>query len=138
MKAWTFLLTFFVFGLNQANAQKPDSLPPIESLTDTVGNFGTDSFVHHFGEVSQFDSRPLYKPMVYIGSDTIHFVRAFTSDPHFICGYPKGPIVPNQVYWIKICMHRMRRVGPSRKTMGLQTNTGERFNFRIIEMITED
>ena len=69
---------------------------------DTISNFVFDSTCHDVGIIkSNQKSVLLTKYFKYIGTDTIIIEKAWTTDPHFIYGYPPEPLIPNKIYTFK-------------------------------------
>ena len=63
-------------------------------------------------------------------TDSILFIeRAFTSDPHYICDWPKEALQSGVVYEFSVCY--VRKIGPDRKTMGFIMSNGTRVSFRF-------
>lgn len=97
---------------------------------DTMHSIVTDSFTHRLDSVSM-KHRQLVKPFKYIGEEPASIVRTWTSDPHFICKYPKEKLEPGKVYSITICFYHRGRPGHFSKTMGFDLSNGERISFYI-------
>lgn len=105
-----------------------DYIDPVKSFQDTLLNFVTDSFHHHFGKIPP-ENFNLRKPFKYIGKDTVFIIEGTTTDPHFICEFPKEKLIPGKVYSVKFCFWHQNRRGPFNKTMGLHLNNGQHINF---------
>lgn len=105
-----------------------DYIDPIKTFQDTLLNFVTDSFHHHFGKIPS-ENFNLRKPFKYIGKDTVFILEGTTTDPHFICEFPKEKLIPGKVYSVKFCFWHQNRSGPFNKTMGLHLNNGQHINF---------
>lgn len=105
-----------------------DYIDPIKTFQDTLLNFVTDSFRHHFGKIPP-ENFNLRKPFKYIGKDTVFILEGTTTDPHFICEFPKEMLIPGKVYSVKFCFWHRNRRGQFNKTMGLHLNNGQHINF---------
>lgn len=118
-------------------AQKADhsELLPKDSASnfqflDTSNFFVSDSFSNNLGTLLENKApKYLFKKIKYIGSDSILILKAWTNDPHFICGHPKEFLVPGKEYKIRICFNFKGHAGPFRKRMGFRFSNGEVLSF---------
>lgn len=133
-KFFRFLLFLFIGFSSYAQEEKspksfwPDTSTAIQFL-DTSNFFVTDSFVMRLGSFTENVPSTMYKKFKYIGNDTLLILKAWTNDPHYICGHPKGPLVPEKVYTIRVCFYFKGRLGKFRKGMGFKLSNGEHLNF---------
>ncbi len=97
---------------------------------DTLYLFAVDSLYNDLGEIDPRNER-MVKYIKYLGDTPIHITRVWTSDPHFICGYPQGVLEKNKVYPIKICFYHRGKMGPTNKSMGLDFSNGKQLNFHF-------
>ena len=67
----------------------------------------------------------MVKYFKYIGDEPIIIVQAYTGDPHFICDFPREPLIKDHIYSFKICFSFHSRGGPFHKQMGLVIVTGK-------------
>ena len=127
------LLTI-VFLLNSllSNGQSKNvaiTLPDLANiiLKDTLFNIAFDSITHDLGLINPSDEKVrLVKHFKYLGTDTILITRTWTEDPHYICEYPKAPLVPNKMYSYTICFHHQGKQGEMSKKMGFYLSDGNR------------
>jgi hypothetical protein len=96
---------------------------------DTLGFIVMDSFLHNFGNIPPVDhnNTRVVKHFKYIGSDSVFISRTWTSDPHFICQFPKERLIPQVDFTLTICFAHRRRQGIMHKTMGFDLSDGTRF-----------
>ena len=120
------LLIAFVSFLSAWTTAQPGFYTDTSKIIfrDTFENFVFDSLKHDLGVIDPSQTR-MKKYFKYIGSDTILFTRAFTSDPHFIGEYPKGPLVPGRIYSITIAFYHRGKMGRMSKVMGLRMSNGK-------------
>lgn len=98
---------------------------------DTISDFVIDSAFHNLGSINPDLDARLVKHFKYIGGDSIYIEKTFTSDPHFICQYPRGVIIPNELYSLTICFFHKGRRGTMNKSMGFRMSNGEIILFRL-------
>lgn len=96
---------------------------------DTSSLFVCDSFSMNLGHFTENLAPSYSKKVKYIGSDTLYVTKAWTNDPHFICRYPKGKIIPGKIYSLRFCFFFKARRGRFRKGMGLKLSNGESLDF---------
>ena len=121
-------ITIITNGQNQSNSAL-DSSTII--LKDTTFNIVFDSVDNHMGLINpDIGTQVLVKYFKYIGTDTI-FLSPWTGDPHFICGYPKGPLVPHKLYSFKVQFSHRGRKGRLKKQMGFNLSDGNRITLRF-------
>lgn len=105
------------------------SVAPQEPVfSDTLHGIATDGFTIDFGTIAAFPSR-FAKSFKYTGKEPVVITRSWTSDPHFICEYPKEPLMQGKTYTFKVCFSQ--RCGPFNKTMGFDLSDGSSIPFRF-------
>jgi len=67
----------------------------------------------------------------FIRKEPLVITRAFTSDPHFICNYPKEPLVPGGIYSYSICFYVKGSRGRMHKVMGFDLSDKSKSYIRI-------
>lgn len=97
---------------------------------DTTFSIVTDSLSHDLGDIPAVNNE-LVKWFKYIGKEPVVIVKAWTNDPHFICGYPKEPLINGQIYSFTVCFSNNGRIGRFNKIMGFDLSSGERISFRF-------
>jgi hypothetical protein len=97
-------------------------------FADTLQDIATDSFSHDLGNIPMLNNK-LNKSFIYTGMDTVFIIRTWTGDPHYICEYPKGPIVKGKFYFFTVCFWNEGRPGLFHKTMGFELSNGKRIAF---------
>jgi hypothetical protein len=95
---------------------------------DTSGVIVADSFHHNSGRIPMFNNR-LVKYFKIIGKDTLYIRNAWTGDPHYICEYPREPLIPGKTYSITICFWYEGRPGFYQKAMGFDLSNGDRATY---------
>lgn len=128
-----FFLTLLVFGL-QAQTEKNKKLFWTDTsqttvYSDTSHFFVTDSFTINLGQFREDVPSKHYKKFKYIGTDSLMIIKAWTNDPHFICGHPQGFLIPGKEYVIRFCFFFKGKIGKFRKGMGFRLSNGESLNF---------
>ncbi len=103
--------------------QKPDQDTLNISFRDTVFNIALDSLKNDLGIIDPSRTR-MVKYIKYVGNEEVRITRSWTSDPHFICGYPQGPLIPGKVYALQICFYHQQRAGSMHKYMGFDLSDG--------------
>ena len=95
---------------------------------DTLGSIVVDSLDHNLGLIPPLDhnNTRVVKHFKYIGSDSVFITRTWTSDPHFICQFPKERLIPQVDYTLTICFAHRGRQGIMHKTMGFDLSDGTR------------
>jgi hypothetical protein len=100
------------------------------TFKDTVFNFAFDSIAHNLGNIApKNENNRLVKYFKYIGTEPIVITRAWTGDPHFICEYPREPLIPNKIYSFTVCFWHLDRLGKMTKVMGFDLSDGNRVSF---------
>ncbi|MEI6349085.1 MAG: hypothetical protein WCP69_14150 [Bacteroidota bacterium] len=97
---------------------------------DTLFSIVTDLLNHNLGDIPAVNNK-LVKYFKYIGKESVCIVKAWTSDPHFICEYPIEPLVIGKIYSFTVCFSNNGRVGHFNKVMGFDLSSGERIYFRF-------
>lgn len=109
--------------------QKPTIFDPNSIVfKDTTFSIVTDSLSHDLGDIPALNNE-LIKWFKYIGKEPAVIVKAWTNDPHFICEYPKGPLIKGKIYTFTVCFCNQGRLGKLNKEMGFYLSTGERISF---------
>jgi Family of unknown function (DUF6370) len=105
---------------------------PSDSIvfSDTLHSIAIDSFNHNMGNVTPA-TRRLVKYFKYIGKEPIEIQSIWAGEPHFICEYPKEPLMPEQIYSITICFWFHSSPSNFSKAMGFIMNNGERISFHF-------
>jgi len=109
---------------------------------DTIFEFAFDSLSNNLGEITtmNFNQKSrIVKHFKYLGSDTVFILKAWTTDPHYICDYPKTRLIPNQIYSFKVCFYHQSHGGSMNKSMGFIISNGQnilmRFKGRYVGLI---
>lgn len=107
--------------------------PPPQGIVfrDTCGPFVTDSLTHNMGTVGWGCPVYLCKYFKYIGRESCTITQSWTGDPHFICEYPKEPLIRGKVYGFKVCFCFTSKIGPFDKDMGFTLSTYENIRFKF-------
>ncbi|WP_306642074.1 hypothetical protein [Sanyastnella coralliicola] len=128
-------LFFFAYGGTRPAALQETPM----TFQDTIGVLVADSFVQRLGDVPAIQTRSKHY-FKYIGeSDSVFITKAMTNDPHFICGYPKGPLVKDSIYEFKICWYHKGREGlPFNKMMGFRLSNGDNVPWRFKGRVEEE
>jgi hypothetical protein len=121
------LITVSVLFASTLGAQTPPAGKAV-TLSDTSFSFVTDSFNHNLGKVRWIDTT-ITKYFRYIGTDTAIIVQTFTSDPYFICEWPKDKLIPGEVYSFKVCFNFTGKTASFNKAMGFQLANGEKITY---------
>ena len=95
---------------------------------DNIFTIVTDSLSHNLGDIPPINNK-LVKFFKYIGEKPAYITRAWTGDPHFICEYPKEPLIKGKIYSFTVCFSNQGRVGSFNKVMGFNLSSGERIPF---------
>jgi hypothetical protein len=102
------------------------------TFKDTVYKFAFDSISHNLGDiVPTNENNRLVKYFKYIGTAPIVITKARTGDPHFICEYPREPLIPNKIYSFTICFWHQDRQGIIIKEMGFDLSDGNRISLKF-------
>jgi len=128
----TFLFTTVVIYGQGAKTSRHsiDTLNMI--FKDTIFNFAFDSIDNNLGKiVPTNENNRLVKYFKYIGTEPIIITRAWTGDPHFICEYPREPLIPNKFYSFTICFWHQGRQGKMSKLMGFYLSDGNRITLKF-------
>lgn len=94
------LLAPFNAASQQISYTEVESIPVFR---DTVGPLAFDSIFHRMVTISQPVNFHIEKKLKNIGKVPVIISSTFTSDPHFICDYPREPILPGRTYSFKVC-----------------------------------
>ena len=123
-------ILFLVFGWLAffSSASGQEIKPVTGPLQDTITIFTRDTYKHDFGDIPMENFR-LFKYFRYTGPDSIFITRAWTSDPHFICKWPREPLINGKVYLLHFCFWHEDRPGKFYKIMGLDFSSGQRVSF---------
>ncbi len=125
------LTTTLTFG---KSVQLPKTLTLLDTTTitfkDTIHNFVFDSIWHNFGLIDCTNNR-LVKHFKYIGTEPISISRVWTGDPHHICGYPQGTLIPGKIYSFTVCFFHRPGYYKLNKTMGFDLSDGHQITFRF-------
>ena len=125
------LTTVLTYGKNGKSAKILLDSTNI-TFKDTVFNFAFDSISHNLGDiVPTNENNRLVKYFKYIGTEPIVITRAWTGDPHFICEYPREPLIPNKIYSFTICFWHQDRQGNMTKIMGFDLSDGNIISFKF-------
>ncbi len=130
MKTWLFAV-FGLFALGCTSAFGQQISDTIE-FRDTQYSLVADSFSNNMGIIPPTKPR-LVKHFKYIGTDSlsVFITRTWTTDPHYICKFPREPLIPGEIYELTICFWHQNRIGAFQKTMGINLSNGERITFRF-------
>ena len=109
-----FLLSLLLLAGLPSFGQSP-SLGQSMIFRDTLYGLAFDSLEHNLGEVRDGIRRSV-KYLKNVSDEPIIIYSAWTTDPHFICAYPKHPIMPNGIDSFYICWAERR--GAVNKQMG--------------------
>jgi hypothetical protein len=104
------------------------------TFRDTIFNVALDSTSHNLGNIIPSNANgnnKIVKHFKYLGTDTIFIERSFTGDPHFICEYPREPLIPNKIYSFTVCFFHQERQGKLNKHMGFVLSDGNRITFKF-------
>ena len=102
------------------------------TFKDTVFNFAFDSISHNLGNIVPINkNNRLVKYFKYIGTEPIVLTSPWTGDPHFICEYPREPLIPNKIYSLTICFWHQDRQGKMTKEMGFNLSGGNLIIFKF-------
>ena len=112
---FAFLIIIFNKGISQAKQYNAQAIV----FKDTVGPFAFDSITNNLGNRIESENIKMVKHFKYIGKDTIFIKKQISGDPHFICDFPKEPIIPQRVYSFSICFWHKNQRGYLNKTMCL-------------------
>lgn len=99
-------------------------------FTDTIGGFAFDSLNHNLGIVSD-TTRSIIKYFKYVGDHFGIISSVWTQDPHFICDYPKEPLIKGKIYFLRICLALSHTKGNFSNTMGFVSDSGDRISLSI-------
>lgn len=122
-----FPLLLFLQGGGPLSGNKA-TIPQEPVYLDTLHGIVTDGFTVDFGTVKALPPR-FIKEFKYVGKKPVVITRSWTSDPHFICDYPKEPLMPGKTYSFTVCF--VNRCGPLNKTMGIDLSDGSTIPFRF-------
>lgn len=126
-----FLLCCFLLWSVSLVAQNHQKFTPQNIVfKDTLHNLVVDSLQHNLGEVSPVNTK-LTKYIKYLGAEPIFITRIWTSDPHYICKYPKM-LEQGKVYPLQICFWHQGRSGVISKVMGFKLSNGQNIRFTFI------
>jgi hypothetical protein len=136
MKGYILIPIFFLFLQNVFSQQYMLSQNEIDSLhitfKDTVFNIVFDSVENNLGYIKPAKgSNKLVKYFKYIGDEPIVITKAWTSDPHYICRYPREPLTPGGIYSFTVCFAHWHKQGKMYKTMGFKLSNGNNIRLRF-------
>ena len=115
------------WGYGQAGGRKPVTDTTALVFKDTLYNLAFDSLKHDLGEIiPRNENNRLTKHFIYVGNEPMSIIGTWTSDPHFICDWPKGPLIPYKVYAYTVCFWHEGRQGSMHKEMGFYLSNGEK------------
>lgn len=136
-----FLLLFLLSTLTISNLHAQNEQQLKVEFKDSFQFFVTDSFLHDLGEIPDTNNK-IVKYFKYIGSEPVFIQRTFTGDPHFICRWPREPLMPGQIYSFTVCFWHKHRRGHFKKRMGFILSNNERISFifkgRVYQSPEED
>ena len=119
---------FLLSGIAQSVEKKQASF----QFKDTVYNFVFDSVNNDLGLVEPVNiNNRMIKHFIYTGDTPVIISGTKTSDPHFICDYPKEPIVKGKVYAFTVCFYFENGKGVFNKVMSLELSDGRSIYFRF-------
>jgi hypothetical protein len=125
------LMSIFAPGQNQKASDKQKQSANI-IFKDTLFNIAFDSVSHDLGMIKPTnENNKLVKYFKNIGRDTIVIARAWSGDPHYICEYPKEPLLPNRIYSFTVCFWHEGRQGNLNKTMGFDFSNGNKVSLKF-------
>ncbi|MEZ4920287.1 MAG: hypothetical protein R2792_14385 [Saprospiraceae bacterium] len=131
------MILVFLFGTILCQAQSEDRPLIPEDTTgivfkDTLFNIAFDSVAHNLGRIQPVNKQnQLVKYFKYVGTDPVLITRAWSGDPHYICDYPREPLVPNKIYSYTICFWHKGRQGKLNKLMGFNLSDGNTIFLRF-------
>ncbi len=114
-----------LLGLSQA-----DSTSQSIQFRDTMHHIATDSLLHRFGDIPPTRYKTV-KPFCYVGTDSVFIKKGWTGDPHYVCRYPQGHLIPGKVYYLTFCFTHRGKRGRFDKPMGIVLSDGSRVLFRF-------
>jgi hypothetical protein len=121
----------------QSRLLNDSSLIVLVHPRDTQFCMATDSFVHDLGLVAPRNGY-LIKKIKIVGNEPVVISSPWTSDPHFICDYPREPMLPSRIYFFKVCFYFEGRGGYLfNKMMGFELSNGQRISFQFRGRIGE-
>jgi len=119
---------FLLSGIAQSLEKKQASF----QFKDTVYNFVFDSVNNDLGLVEPVNiNNRMIKHFIYTGDTPVIISNTKTSDPHFICDYPKEPIIKGKVYDFTVCFYFENGKGVFNKMMSLELSDGRSIYFRF-------
>ena len=125
-----FLLTYLV----NAQSNKTINLDTLQ-FNDTIGSLAFQSKVIDLGARDSLPNK-LTRYFIYLSDTPTIITKALTSDPHFICYYPREVLEKGKVYEFTICFANRGYPGPMNKRLGFQLDNGEQIYFDLIAWIT--
>lgn len=118
-----------------SKAQSPQNQEQIVFKDTLYDLFVFDSLEHNIGVIwpnSPRQSCEVVKYFKYLGDEIVIIYDAFTSDPHFLSEYPRGPLQTNKVYALRFCFAHSpngKQRHTLRKTIGFELHNGKRVYF---------
>lgn len=103
------------------------------TFNDTIGSLAFQSKTIDLGARDSLPQK-ITRYFIYLADTPTTITKALTSDPHFICDYPKGILEKGKVYEFTICFAN-RSYGPMNKRLGFQFENGECIYFDLIAWI---
>jgi hypothetical protein len=99
---------------------------------DTLFNLVFDAINHDLGSIiPENKNNEVIKYFKYLGTDSLFITKAWTGDPHYICYYPKELLIPNKIYYFKVCFANEGRQGKLNKKMGFNFSNGNTITFKF-------
>jgi len=108
----------------------------IDSLTfnDTIDVLAFQSKVIDLGARDSLPHK-LTRYFIYLSDTPTIITKPLTSDPHFICDYPKEALEKGKVYEFTICFANRGYPGPINKRLGSKLENGEPIYFDLTAWI---
>jgi hypothetical protein len=114
------------------HAQIDNKFQGVQQFKDTIYNFVFDSLNNDLGIVEPVNkNNRLAKKFIYIGDTPVFIVGQKSGDPHFICEYPKEPMVKGKIYSFTVCFWFEGGVGVFDKLMSLELSDGRSIFFKF-------
>jgi hypothetical protein len=122
----------FIFAAFFCNAQSEGKKPESYQFKDTIYSFVFDSLNSDLGEVEPANiNNRMVKHFIYLGEKPTFITGQKSGDPHFICEYPKEPIVRGKVYSFTVCFWFQNGKGSFNKLMMLELDDGKFITFKF-------
>jgi hypothetical protein len=134
-KECIFFLIFWVAFLTNGQVIKHSSASIDLSSSvfrDTVSCIAFDSISHNLGYIAPVnENNRVVKYFKYLGKEPVVITRAWSPDPHFICDYPREPLLFNHVYSFTTCFWYQGQRGSLSKSVGLDFSDGTKVTFKF-------